>query len=880
MASSDPKGALLNTQTEKPNHYTYLKEFRVEQCPSFLQHKCNQHRPFVCFNWHFMNQRRRRPVRRRDGSFNYSADNYCTKYDETTGICPDGDDCPFLHRTAGDTERRYHLRYYKTCMCVHDTDARGFCVKNGHHCAFAHGIHDQRPPVYDIKELEALQAAEASGECLNGPNVLDKERNLMNEDPKWQDTNYVLANYKTEPCKRPPRLCRQGYACPQYHNSKDKRRSPRKYKYRSTPCPNVKHGEEWGEPANCEAGDNCQYCHTRTEQQFHPEIYKSTKCNDVQQAGYCPRSVFCAFAHVEPYVLTEDLGRDLDSQALALSDMISSVLPPDSGGGGGGGLGCPLSKKDKHELAVSVLSYLDGARQENLPFELEPQNFHSFFQLLQNGSAESSESASTSSLGSNHSSHNKAPGSQLQQKHSNSLLGVAANCNGSTHSQVNNSIGSLQSTLFNNGGTAASSLLSNNFPEFTPELRAQLLAIENDLTMGPLEKEQRKRMCLTFNFRNIASSLDGGVYDLARRDNIHGLDNSISAGIASSGLLASSSAPVNIPGSPMGNTISGLLQGTSAPVNIPGSSLSNNFSPSSHSNLFGINDAMFGSSTTHHIGSSSAPKLATSFGHSGTDSLFFQSHIISPVLTGGDGGLSASPELSRISELNSLNNELSNNNSNLLFDNHMQQAAAAVQQQQHQQQQQQQQHHAAAAVMAAAAAKSSNSNHSYSMSPLVASDMGRLRDELANKNAQMINWEEQVMQATNACEAWKAQMEESNRKTVIAEQQRDEALSHVKALKEKLEQLNIGGNSTANFRATELRGMPLQKLKSIQAKLRAEIEEVEKVLYLETATKCMKCEENNRSVTLVPCNHYVLCDSCATTQRECPYCQTPVTSQA
>ncbi|XP_055530927.1 RING finger protein unkempt isoform X5 [Wyeomyia smithii] len=858
MASSDPKGALLNTQTEKPNHYTkdtfrcrYLKEFRVEQCPSFLQHKCNQHRPFVCFNWHFMNQRRRRPVRRRDGSFNYSADNYCTKYDETTGICPDGDDCPFLHRTAGDTERRYHLRYYKTCMCVHDTDARGFCVKNGHHCAFAHGIHDQRPPVYDIKELEALQAAEASGECLNGPNVLDKERNLMNEDPKWQDTNYVLANYKTEPCKRPPRLCRQGYACPQYHNSKDKRRSPRKYKYRSTPCPNVKHGEEWGEPANCEAGDNCQYCHTRTEQQFHPEIYKSTKCNDVQQAGYCPRSVFCAFAHVEPYVLTEDLGRDLDSQALALSDMISSVLPPDSGGGGGGGLGCPLSKKDKHELA-----------------------------LLQNGSAESSESASTSSLGSNHSSHNKAPGSQLQQKHSNSLLGVAANCNGSTHSQVNNSIGSLQSTLFNNGGTAASSLLSNNFPEFTPELRAQLLAIENDLTMGPLEKEQRKRMCLTFNFRNIASSLDGGVYDLARRDNIHGLDNSISAGIASSGLLASSSAPVNIPGSPMGNTISGLLQGTSAPVNIPGSSLSNNFSPSSHSNLFGINDAMFGSSTTHHIGSSSAPKLATSFGHSGTDSLFFQSHIISPVLTGGDGGLSASPELSRISELNSLNNELSNNNSNLLFDNHMQQAAAAVQQQQHQQQQQQQQHHAAAAVMAAAAAKSSNSNHSYSMSPLVASDMGRLRDELANKNAQMINWEEQVMQATNACEAWKAQMEESNRKTVIAEQQRDEALSHVKALKEKLEQLNIGGNSTANFRATELRGMPLQKLKSIQAKLRAEIEEVEKVLYLETATKCMKCEENNRSVTLVPCNHYVLCDSCATTQRECPYCQTPVTSQA
>lgn len=62
--------------------------------------------------------------------------------------------CQFLHRTAGDTERRYHLRYYKTCLCVHDTDSRGFCVKNGPHCAFAHGNHDLRPPVYDIKELQ------------------------------------------------------------------------------------------------------------------------------------------------------------------------------------------------------------------------------------------------------------------------------------------------------------------------------------------------------------------------------------------------------------------------------------------------------------------------------------------------------------------------------------------------------------------------------------------------------------------------------------------------------------------------------------------------------------------------------------------------------
>ena len=105
------------------------------------------------------------------------------------------------------------------------------------------------------------------------------------EDPKWQCTTFVLTNYKTDQCRRPPRLCRQGYACPQYHNNKDRRRSPKTFKYRSTPCPNVKHGDEWGEPTNCESGDHCAYCHTRTEQQFHPEIYKSTKCNDMLQVG-------------------------------------------------------------------------------------------------------------------------------------------------------------------------------------------------------------------------------------------------------------------------------------------------------------------------------------------------------------------------------------------------------------------------------------------------------------------------------------------------------------------------------------------------------------------------------------------------------------------
>lgn len=324
-------GGGVTTAPEKPFHYTYLKEFRVEQCKLFLQHKCTQHRPYTCFYWHFMNQKRRRPIRKRDGTFTYSPDVYCAMYDENTGICPNGEDCTCLHRNAGDTERRYHLRYYKTSTCVYETDSRGFCVKNGPHCAFAHGPHDLRSPVYDIRET----TGEVEEDRLLSPLVgsLEREKGVLVDDPRWHDSSFVLTYYKTDICKRPPRLCRQGYACPFYHNNKDRRRGPKLFKYRSTPCPNVKVNDEWSDPVHCEQGDQCCYCHTRTEQQFHPEIYKSTRCNDVQATGYCPRGPFCAFAHDDkelsaPRELTEEpMGMENVTTILESTDIITLPQP-------------------------------------------------------------------------------------------------------------------------------------------------------------------------------------------------------------------------------------------------------------------------------------------------------------------------------------------------------------------------------------------------------------------------------------------------------------------------------------------------------------------------------------------------------------------------
>ncbi len=39
----------------------------------------------------------------------------------------------------------------------------------------------------------------------------------------------------------------------------------------------MKQSDEWIDPTVCETGDSCKYCHTRTEQQFHPEV----NCNSV-----------------------------------------------------------------------------------------------------------------------------------------------------------------------------------------------------------------------------------------------------------------------------------------------------------------------------------------------------------------------------------------------------------------------------------------------------------------------------------------------------------------------------------------------------------------------------------------------------------------------
>ncbi|XP_059894073.1 putative E3 ubiquitin-protein ligase UNKL isoform X4 [Gadus macrocephalus] len=685
--------------------------------------------------------RRRRPIRRRDGTFNYSPDVYCTKYDETTGICPDGDDCPYLHRTTGDTERKYHLRYYKTGTCIHETDARGHCVKNGLHCAFAHGPHDLRPPVYDIRELQAQEALQngqlGSGEGIPDlqPGVLASQAMIektLTEDPRWHDTNFVLANYKTEQCTKPPRLCRQGYACPHYHNSRDRRRNPRKYKYRSTPCPNVKHGDEWGEPSKCDSGDGCQYCHSRTEQQFHPEIYKSTKCNDMRQTGYCPRGPFCAFAHVERIPSAEETMSSLLSAIQSGSQSQQYSECPISEWNSGGSSSTPAGSSNGQitNEGHGDQKLNDSDKQQNAVFSAG------------NPLTCSITSSVTSSLASSMGSDSSSP---------------------TTLSTMN-----VKATPFYPGSNTVESVIGS---------------------------------ALDINFSDInVASLE---QDLEEQED--------QVGFASQRLLAGS-APVNIPGS-LGRSSS--FNSSSSLSTSPMSSLSQSLSQSL---LGGV------VSQTPHQPSSMLAK---------------QEH-----------GLLGTPTSSSQNSLG-LNGAASS-----IWD-------------------------------------FVSGNFSPSPSPVFSSltsgcsggggDLARLFRELDEAKRKLKQWEEAWHQVKQACEACqkdaleaKERVKSAEAERQLAEQRWEETERRLKETQGDFDALCRGPGTPLLRGHGDLDQLPLSKLHSIQSQLRKDLELLDGVIYQLQSKKCIVCQKHDRCIVLQPCQHYVLCENCAPSKTECPYCRTKI----
>ena len=169
-------------------------------------------------------------------------------------------------------------------------------------------------------------------------------------------------------------------------------------------------------------------------------------------------------------------------------------------------------------------------------------------------------------------------------------------------------------------------------------------------------------------------------------------------------------------------------------------------------------------------------------------------------------------------------------------------------------------------------------NHTnFNISPNINSnvEMARLREDLNSSRLQISSWEERLTQVRTACDAWQREAEEATRKVQLTESKLNETMAKYNSLKIDYDKLQDSPHIHSIKSTSELNKLSLSILKNIQAQLRQDLEEVEKVLYRETASKCMVCEERNRTVTL-NCNHFVLCSTCAQSQSECPYCQTTI----
>lgn len=140
------------------------------------------------------------------------------------------------------------------------------------------------------------------------------------------------------------------------------------------------------------------------------------------------------------------------------------------------------------------------------------------------------------------------------------------------------------------------------------------------------------------------------------------------------------------------------------------------------------------------------------------------------------------------------------------------------------------------------------------------------------------SWEEGLVQARAVYEAWKREVEEAKHREKVAECQRDEALGQMAMLQKELEALASG--RAAGFgplRLQELEKLPAAQLRLLQEQLRADLDAVDKVLYQQQCkSKCLVCQQQSRSVAVLPCNHLVLCGTCAAVTTKCPYCSCDV----
>ncbi|KAH8583964.1 3 CCCH RNA binding domain involved in RNA metabolism [Cryptosporidium sp. chipmunk genotype I] len=165
----------------------------------------------------------------------------------------------------------------KSINCIGNLKSTNFSVK-------------EYPSVKNISHKE--QSNEIFGEVesisyrkeLSHSNILTKEQ---------------LNNFRTVLCNDHLNSnCLDPETCFYSHCTAWQRRNPTKYKYSSTICPDIDFSRKGAKGrmslnCRCRKGRCCEFAHTKEEELYHPDTYKTKKCNTFPN---CKR-YYCPFIH-------------------------------------------------------------------------------------------------------------------------------------------------------------------------------------------------------------------------------------------------------------------------------------------------------------------------------------------------------------------------------------------------------------------------------------------------------------------------------------------------------------------------------------------------------------------------------------------------------
>jgi hypothetical protein len=182
------------------------------------------------------------------------------------------DSCEYAHNGF---EVEYHPLKYKTKMCNYSTRDSFICSQKGECCSEAHNITDLRNITEILKKIKANEDFEEVSKPVASANQL---------------ASFNVETYRTVACSN--RGCSRKN-CLYYHDVTERRRDPKKFTYNNKVCKNIIKGKDFLDPRNCRLKDNCVFCHTKCELEYHLLNYKKRPCTKKK----CMKKMFCPNIH-------------------------------------------------------------------------------------------------------------------------------------------------------------------------------------------------------------------------------------------------------------------------------------------------------------------------------------------------------------------------------------------------------------------------------------------------------------------------------------------------------------------------------------------------------------------------------------------------------